>query len=164
MNGAESLFGSSAGSVAAIALLLAVLALGGVVLLLARQQRLLGQYQQLMTGSSGANLEIALEEHLALVRATAARVEAMEQVASRLENEAQFNVKHVSLVRFNPFRDTGGDQSFAVAVANGHGNGLVLSSLHARDTTRMYAKTLEDWQSSHPLTDEEKQAIDLARQ
>jgi len=44
----------------------------------------------------------------------------------------------MAIVRFNPFRDSGGDQSFAIALADGQGNGVILSSLHARDMTRVY--------------------------
>jgi len=164
MNEAGSLFGSSAGSVAAIALLLAIMALAGVVLLLARQQRLLGQYQQLMTGTSGGNLEALLNDHVAQVRTTATRVDAVEELARQIEAGSRFNLQHLGLVRYNPFRDTGGDQSFAIALADGQGYGLVLSSLHTRDTTRVYAKALQAWESAHPLTDEENEAIALARQ
>jgi hypothetical protein len=164
MNGSDSLFGSSAGSVAAIALLLAILALGGVVLLLARQQRLLGQYQHLMTGTSGGTLEMMLNEHISQVRASASRMDTLDLLVQRLERDAQFSLQHLGLVRFNPFRDTGGDQSFAIALVDSKGHGFVLSSLHARDATRIYAKPLEEWGSPHPLTDEEKQAIALARQ
>jgi hypothetical protein len=63
------------------------------------------------------------------------------------------------MVRFNPFRETGGDQSFALAMADADGNGAVISSLHSRDATRIYAKPLTAWQSSYPLTDEEQTAI-----
>lgn len=164
MSGAESLLSSSAGSVATIALVMAMLSVGGVVLLLARQQRLLGQYQHLMTGTSGGNLEATLNEHISQVRETATRVEALDQLATRLEEATQFNLNHLGLVRFNPFRDTGGDQSFAIALLDGHGSGVVLSSLHTRDMTRVYAKPLQNWASTHALTDEEKQAIALAQQ
>ena len=164
MSGGESLFGSSAGSVAVIALVLAILALGGVVLLLARQQRLLGQYQHLMTGASGGNLEQTLHEHIAQVHGATERVKAIDELTRRLENASHFNIQHLGLVRFNPFRDTGGDQSFALALADDHGHGVVLSSLHARDVTRVYAKPLEGWESAHTLTDEEAQAIALAHQ
>jgi len=164
VSGAQSLFSSSAGSVAVVALVLALLALGGVVLLLARQQRLLGQYQHLMTGTSGGNLETILNDHISRVRETAARIEAVEQLAQRLEKSGYFSLQHLGIVRFNPFQDTGGDQSFAIALVDGHGNGTVLSSLHARDVTRVYAKPLQKWESTHSLTDEEKQAIALAHQ
>jgi hypothetical protein len=164
MNGAESLFSSSAGSIAAVALVLALLALGGTVFLLARQQRLLGQYQHLMTGTSGGNLEEILNDHVAQMRDTAERVERVEALARRLEQSGHRSFRHWGVVRFNPFHDTGGDQSFAIALTDGHGNGIALSSLHARDVTRVYAKPLENWKSSYPLTDEEQQAISLARQ
>ena len=164
MSGGESLFGSSAGSVAVISLLLAILALGGVVLLLARQQRLLGQYQHLMTGTSGGNLEETLHEHIAQIRGATDQVKTIDQQVRRLENASHFNLQHVGLVRFNPFRDTGGDQSFALALVDDHGHGVVLSSLHARDMTRVYAKSLQGWESKYTLTDEEVQAIDLAQQ
>lgn len=164
MNAAESLFSSSAGTLAVVALVLAFLALGGVVLLLARQQRLLGQYQHLMTGTSGGNLEAMLNDHVAKVRETEARVDAVDRLARRLEKAAYFSLQHMGMVRFNPFHDTGGDQSFAIALVDGHGNGLVLSSLHGRDATRVYAKPLQKWESTYSLTDEEKQAIALAYQ
>ena len=164
MNQAENLFGSSAGSVAVVALVLALLALGFTVFLLARQQRLLGQYQHLMTGTTGGNLEQMLNDHVTRVRETASRVEAVDQLAHRLEKAAYFSLQHLGVVRFNPFHDTGGDQSFAIALVDGHGNGVVLSSLHGRDATRVYAKPLQRWESTYSLTDEEKQAIALAYQ
>jgi hypothetical protein len=164
MGGGENLLSSSAGSVALVALLLALLALGGLVLVLSRQQRLLGQYEHLMTGTSGGNLEAILNDHVAQVHETAARVEAVSQLAQRLEKAAYFSLQHMGVVRFNPFHDTGGDQSFAIALVDGHGNGVVLSSLHARDVTRVYAKPLHKWESDYSLTDEEKQAIALAYQ
>ena len=164
MNTADSLFSSSAGTMAVVALVLALLALAGVALLLARQQRLLGQYQHLMTGTSGGNLEEILNEHIAQVRETETRVEALDQLAHRLEKAAYFSLQHMGMVRYNPFGDTGGDQSFAVALVDGHGNGVVLSSLHGRGVTRVYAKPLQKWVSTYSLTDEEKQAIALAYQ
>jgi hypothetical protein len=164
MSGVGSLINSIAGTAAVVALFLALLALGGVVYLLVRQRRLLGQYRQLMTGTSGANLEVLLNEHLAQTRGTAARVEAVDQLARRLEKAAYFSLQHLGVVRYNPFHDTGGDQSFAIALVDGHGNGVVLSSLHARDVTRVYAKPLQKWESTYSLTDEEKKAIALAYQ
>ncbi len=162
MSGAESLLGSSAGILALVSLLLALLGLGGVVFLLARQQRLLGQYQHLMAGTSAGNLEKALNDHVAQVRETATLAEAVDHLARRLEQDAYFHLQHMGVVRYNPFHDTGGDQSFAIALVDGHGNGVVLSSLHARDVTRVYAKPLRAWESTYSLTDEERQAIALA--
>ena len=164
MGGGESLFSSGAGTLAAVALVLSLLALGGMVFVLARQQRVLGQYQHLMMGTSGGNLEEILNEHITRVRDTAARVAEVDDLAHRLERNATYSLQHMGMVRFNPFHDVGGDQSFAIALADDHGNGVVLSSLHTRSGTRVYGKPLYSWESSHSLTDEEKQAIELASQ
>jgi hypothetical protein len=149
---------------AAVAAALAFLALVGVVVLLARQQRLLGRYQHFMTGASGDSLEAALRDHIARIHETADQVAAVEKLALRLEKSGYFCLQHLGVVRYNPFRDTGSDQSFSIALADGHGNGVILSSLHGRDVTRVYAKPLTNWESLHSLTDEEKQAIELAHQ
>ena len=100
MNAGDSLLSSSAGTMAVVALILALLALVGVVIMLARQQRLLGQYQHLMMGTSGGNLESMLNEHIAQVRATADRVESVDQLARRLEKAAYFSLQHLGVVRF----------------------------------------------------------------
>jgi hypothetical protein len=164
MSVGESLFSSSAGTMAVVALVLSLLALAGVVFLLARQQRLLGQYQHLMTGTSGGNLEAVLQDHISRVNTVAGRVEDLDQLVQHLETAGQYTLHHVGMLRFNPFHDTGGDQSFAIALADGHGNGVILSSLHARDVTRVYAKPLVTWGSTYSLTDEEKQAIAQAQE
>jgi len=150
-------------AMAGAALAVAVLALAGVISLLVRQERLMGQYRYFMTGATGANLEAVLKDHVAQEGQTADQVRAVDKLARRLEKESTYHVQRLAIVRFNPFRDTGGDQSFAIALADGQGNGVILSSLHARDMTRVYAKPLEKWQSAYTLTDEEKQAIGLAR-
>ncbi|MGQ9457218.1 MAG: DUF4446 family protein, partial [Anaerolineae bacterium] len=72
--------------------------------------------------------------------------------------------QHLGVGRFNPCPDPGGNQSFAIALVDGRGNGVVLSSLHAREGTRVYAKPLKKWESDYALTEEEKQAIALAYQ
>lgn len=66
----------------------------------------------------------------------------------------------IGLVRFNPFAGTGGDQSFCLALLDGEENGLVISSLHSRDTTRIYAKPVKKGRAAgYELSTEEVQAI-----
>lgn len=79
-------------------------------------------------------------------------------------NTLSFKSLHkVGLVRFNPFKDVGGDQSFALALLDGKNNGFVLSSLFTREGTRIYAKSvLEGKPQKHPFTEEEEKAIKIA--
>jgi len=73
-------------------------------------------------------------------------------------------VQKVGVVRFNPFKDTGSDQSFAIALMDRSDNGLVISSLFTREGTRVYSKPLEKGKSKYPLSEEEEQAIGRAQE
>jgi hypothetical protein len=64
-----------------------------------------------------------------------------------------------SIVKFNPFPDMGGDQSFVLALLNSQKTGILITSLHARGTTRFYAKRIVSGESNQPLSAEEKQAL-----
>ncbi|MBN1873807.1 MAG: DUF4446 family protein [Anaerolineae bacterium] len=67
------------------------------------------------------------------------------------------------VVRYNAFADAGGEQSFSLALVDESGSGVMLSSLHGRGETRIYAKPLEKWRSTHTLSAEEQQSLGAAR-
>jgi len=140
--------------------LAALVALGWLAVRLRAVER---QYRELTLGTDGGSLHEVLEAHVREVRETSECVRELDALARELERSGRRHMQRVGLVRFNPFRDAGGDQSFAVALADGEGNGFVVSSLHSRDVTRVYGKPLVAWNSIYALTDEEKQAIDKAR-
>jgi hypothetical protein len=94
--------------------------------------------------------------------ATRAEVEALRRGVAALESAVTRSVQCVGLVRYNPFQDTGGDQSFAIALLDKQGDGLVMSSLHTRAATRFYAKPVKGGASHLPLSDEEMQALQQA--
>ena len=71
--------------------------------------------------------------------------------------------QRIGLVRFNPFEDTGSNQSFALALLDADDDGVVISSLHARGGTRIYAKAVAAGRPEATLSEEEAQALDLAR-
>ncbi|MBU1015323.1 DUF4446 family protein [Patescibacteria group bacterium] len=68
----------------------------------------------------------------------------------------------VGVIRYNPFRDSGGDQSFSIALLDEDFNGVVVTSHYGRDTNRVYAKAVEKGASSHTLSKEEQEAIHYA--
>lgn len=69
------------------------------------------------------------------------------------------SIQNVGLVRFDAFEDMGGKLSFAAALLDAHGSGVVLSSINGRAETRIYAKPVERGQSKITLSDEEIEAI-----
>ncbi len=109
----------------------------------------LGKIKQLYSHSDTGKLD----EHQKLLGTMA------EQISKMRKAGASY-VQRVGLVRFNPFQDVGGDQSFSLALLDGDGNGVVISSLHSRAVTRTYAKPIIGGKSlRHDLSQEEERAI-----
>lgn len=91
---------------------------------------------------------------------------AAEELRNRiiaLEAALPKNIRKIGLVRYNPFSDTGGDQSFALALLNNHNDGIIISSLYGREINRVYAKPIQNRTSQYQLTEEEKTAIQNAK-
>ena len=89
----------------------------------------------------------------------------LTDVAARtaiLEAAQRRSFQRVGLVRYNPFEETGGNQSFALALLDAAGDGWVLSSLHARAGTRVYAKEIRGGRAEAGLSAEETAAITQA--
>jgi hypothetical protein len=143
-----------------ISAILLVALLVWLVTLHIRLSRLLQRYLTLMRGSDdGKNLEQVLDSYLEQAQATALQVEQLDKVSRQLENAAKLSLQHLGVVRFDAFPDISGQQSYAVALVDGHGNGVVMSSIAGRQVNRTYAKPLKNWETTYTLTDEEKQAI-----
>lgn len=138
-----------------------VLALGIAVVGLIRRVRKVGRRLQSLTrGGDEQSLEDVLGSHLDRVRQVVQEVETVRARTNALERDLQGSFSRVGLVRFNPFEgDTGGNQSFALALLDGRGDGFVVSSLHARAVTRMYAKAVTNGASEAALSDEETEAL-----
>jgi hypothetical protein len=76
-----------------------------------------------------------------------------------MEADARHMVQRVGIVRFNPFEETGGNQSFVVALLDGESNGILLTSLHARAGTRVYLRTVIGGRCDVTLSAEETEAL-----
>jgi len=88
----------------------------------------------------------------------------VKEILGRLGQEAESHYQKVGIVRFNPFVDSGGDQSFVLAVLSGQNNGFVISSLHARQETRIYLKPVAGGKGEgFELSKEEEKAIRIAK-
>lgn len=79
---------------------------------------------------------------------------------AKLEESGLSHIQKVGLVRFNPFKDTGGDQSFILALVDATNTGVVISSLHTRTGTRWYAKSVIAGRGlEYDLSEEEEKAL-----
>jgi hypothetical protein len=104
-------------------------------------------------------LEVLTEAHAEAIRRLEQAVRQLALGERRLGELAEEAVRHVAVVRFDAFEDMGGRLSFSAAMLDGHGNGVVITSINGRQDTRVYAKPVQNGTSSHNLSDEERQAI-----
>jgi hypothetical protein len=141
---------------------LVVLLLIGFLVQSARLGRAVRDYRELVRGTDGATLHdrlVGSAEQSVKASERMGRIEAMHSV---IEARTRRSLQHIGLVRYNPFEDTGSDQSFAIALLDDARDGIVISSLHGRSNTRVFAKPVTGGESQHALSDEETQAIRIA--
>ncbi len=79
-----------------------------------------------------------------------------------LKNISEKTIQKTSIVRFNPFNEMGGNQSFVIALLDDRNNGFVVSSLFIKEGNRVYAKCIKNGKSDHVLSKEEQEAITKA--
>ena len=115
--------------------------------------------QAMFKGTKAADLEGVIFEQIKRLRQTEKNMKELENFCQYLEKMSLASLQQVGLVRFNPFSDTGGDQSFSLACLDAGGNGFTLTSLFTREGARIYTKPIAAGESKYPLTKEEKQAI-----
>ena len=129
-----------------------------------RLRRLQSRRDEMFVADEGdTSLGAALENLAARLSETNARTERLVAQTKQIDDTLAHVVQGVGLVRFRAFQDTGGDQSFALAMEDGEGNGVVVSALYGRGKTRVYAKPVQGWLSPKPLGEEEEQALAEAR-
>lgn len=117
----------------------------------------------LFSGKKASDLEGLIMGQIETIKHLDTEVQELFELTERIRKLALRSIHRVGLVRFNPFNDIGGDQSFAIALLDGKDSGLVISSIHTKEGTRVYSKPIIQGQATkYPLTEEEKQAIQLA--
>lgn len=117
------------------------------------------RYKKMMTGVDGANLERmiigCIDSNKAIVDENAKLWDENKAIKELLGQA----LTKVAIVRFRAFEDMGSDLSYAVAMLDAHNNGVVMSSIFAREDSRSYAKPIVDGQSQYALTSEEADAL-----
>lgn len=130
-----------------------------VALLQRSEARLRARLRRVLPTGESTSLDEILERQLARIETLSQRLDALNKLQHDLEETTNRTLQKTAVVRYNPFADTGGDQSFAIALLDPLGNGIVVSSLHSRTETRVFAKPVQAGRSKYPLSDEEQEAI-----
>ena len=125
--------------------------------------RSLAHYNKLTRGVARAGLRDVLEALLNNQEASQSRFRTLDEAIKSLKADGLLHIARVGIVRFNPFSDTGGAQSFSMAILDSHDNGIVMTSLYARTGNRWYVKEVVSAKGKGaPLSKEEEAAIKRA--
>lgn len=120
-------------------------------------------YNRLIGKTGKNNLSQILDELLDRAKRDEKKIASLESKQEQISKEIVHHVQKVGILRFNPFADTGGDQSFVFAILDGNDTGIVLTSLHSRGTTRWYAKNVKKGKGvDFDLSQEEEKTIKTA--
>jgi hypothetical protein len=119
-------------------------------------------FNRLTKDEKGKGLKSVLERILKEQKESTKDISALEKELAVYKEEGKLHVQKVGLVRFNPFKELGGDHSFSLAILDGKDTGVIVTGLHTRERTRVYAKEVKNGKSQIELSKEEKQALDKA--
>ena len=152
MNAPEAALGTLIGIIALLLLL--------VIVLFVRLSSLRSLYEKMMRGEeSGQSMEKMLLGHIEETRRVAEENAKLREENARIDALLKTAITRVGVVRFSAFQDMGSDLSYAVAMLDAHNNGVVFSSIFAREDSRTYVKPVEGGQSKYTMTKEEQQAV-----
>lgn len=145
-----------------------VMVLGGLIIfslvlnfvLLLWLRRATRHYNSLTKGIDKKSLHNVLEGIQKSLAEHEKNGEILKKELEKISDASLLHVQQVVLKRFNPFGDTGGDQSFILALLDGKRDGVVITSLHSRENTRFYVKSIKGGEGiDHPLSAEEQKLI-----
>ena len=115
-------------------------------------------------GKNGRDLEAVIGQQTDLIRKNQKDIKELFDGYEKIFNIASKGIQKVGVVRYNPFRDMGGNQSFSIALLDMNNCGLIISTLATRDGARIFSKAIIDGEcKDFPLIEEEKRAIREAK-
>ncbi len=119
--------------------------------------------RKIFAGKKASDLEQVISSLVEEVNRLDRSEEKIKNHIDNIESRLKKSIQGVSTVRFNALRDTGGNQSFAVAFLNEEGNGAIISSVYSREFMNVFAKPIKNYASEYELSKEEKEALEKAK-
>ena len=118
---------------------------------------------ELFSGNKVSSLEELIIAQSKNLKTLDKDIQELYEISYQINNLAFRGIHKTAMIRFNPFKEVGGDQSFAIALLNGKNSGIVISSLFTREGTRIYSKNIAAGKAEkYPLTEEETKAVSMA--
>ena len=111
---------------------------------------------------NGRNIQESIEEYMNQIDEVKKENEKLRNHNKQLEENLSECIQKIGLIRYNAFKDTGSDLSFALALLNEKNTGVVLNGIYSRETSNIYSKPIQNGVSKYTLSEEEKEALAIA--
>ncbi len=83
----------------------------------------------------------------------------IKEELQEIKERQKFFLQNIKMVRFNPFQEEGGNQSFTLSLLDENKNGVIITSLYTKEGNRIYGKPIIEGRSEYPLSKEEEKII-----
>ena len=114
-------------------------------------------------GKKGKDLENTIEILENKISVLETSRDKLVKDTANIDTRVRKSIRNIQAIRFNPFPDQGGNQSFSLSMLNEEGDGVILSSLYARERTSVFAKPIKGGKPEHELSEEEKEVLQKAK-
>ncbi len=136
---------------------------GWLVFLTVKYRKLTKKTRLLFSEKGNKGLGTLVEDYMIEVKKAKRKSADLESRLEEIAKLANAGFHKVGFIRYNPFGDVGGNQSFSLCLLDSADNGFVISSIHSREGTRVYSKTVISGASEYNLSEEEKKVIQIAK-
>ncbi len=148
------------GTIITIALIALVFILIIVVIVcLTSLSKLEKKYRRLMRGNNNKNLEELLLNYLDKIDEMKEATDKIEGICEHTSSLTTACIQKLSIVRYKAFEDVGSDLSYSLALLDGNNNGVILTSIYARNESTTYAKPIDKGISRYDLSEEEEKVL-----
>ena len=142
---------------------LVILLIIGFIIMIIKLSSINKKYKNFMKKlGNGENIEEDLENYIYRVERVEKENNQIRNLIDSLDSNMENCIQKIGMVRYNAFKDTGSNLSFALALLDEHNNGVVFNGIYSREMSNIYAKPVEKGQSKYTVSEEEKEAIQMA--
>ena len=125
--------------------------------------RIRKEYKKFMEKiGNGTNIEEILEKHIDRINKTIAKNDELEKFCVKIDSDIKNCIQKVGIYRYNAYKDTGSDLSFTLALLDEKNDGVVLNGIYSREMSNIYAKPVQNGNSTYKMTEEEIEAVKRA--
>lgn len=145
--------------IAALLLVFIILTIVNIV----QMSKLKKKYKLFMGGKNAKSLEEVLMKRMNQIDGLAELSSKNEKNIEQIFHTLTFTYQKMGLVKYDAFREMGGKLSFSLAMLDEKNNGFIINAMHSREGCYTYIKEIVDGNSIITLSDEEKEALEMAK-